>query len=243
MEGDRCLVLALTGFSLVLVSRFAEENNSICRGTTSDQLILQKSFWSYRCFQPSTKFLPLRPRGRLIDPSGSSRSDRSITERLFLSLRASRRCYWAAAWTGNFRVTHVHTYKPLHAHTSSSGVSTMEWTPEHCWWTFSPWSCNHWKQKCWKSFFLAVESAWSLRDWRKLTVHQNKNPNSNNNTLGFCGTFTALSDSSFKTLETFGISTKKNKKTVSPKAWFLGGIYWSQGPQIDCRCFAFDRNL
>lgn len=61
----------------------------------------------------------------LIDPSGLSRSEKftshGLKERLSLSLRGSRRCYRAAAWTGIFRgLTYIHTVhscKPSHAHT------------------------------------------------------------------------------------------------------------------------------
>lgn len=65
-------------------------------------------------FQLSLKFLPLSPHGHLSELPGSFRSDKSIgfgfKERSSLSLRATRRCYWAAAWTGNFRgLAHIHT--------------------------------------------------------------------------------------------------------------------------------------
>lgn len=76
--------------------------------------------------QPSPKFLPLSPHGQLIDPSWLSRSEKftghCLKERLSLSLRGSRRCHRAAAWTGNFRgltfthMLYIHTNPHMRTH-------------------------------------------------------------------------------------------------------------------------------
>ncbi len=112
---------------------FAEESNSIWHGTsvTPDQLNLQKkAFWSQCCFSlhrnsfhyTLTDIWVIR-QGR---PEVSKFTGHGFKERSSLSLRASRRCYWAAAWTGNFRgLAHTRTRTPLHEHLNN----------EHCWWT------------------------------------------------------------------------------------------------------------
>lgn len=102
-------------------------------------------------FQLSLKFLPLSPHGHLSELPGSFRSDKSIgfgfKERSSLSLRATRRCYWAAAWTGNFRgLTHTYcTRPPLHL---GSTQRNERLNNERCWWTLVLEAAII--QKCWK---------------------------------------------------------------------------------------------
>lgn len=213
----------------------AEEKQLSCWGTII-QPIYPEILLVPVLLLPLTEILPFRPHRLLIDAVGSSRSVSSH----FLK----RGCFCFSGPLGGATEqppgeTSGDSQTQIRTCFCIRGQHSELLNNKHCWWTLVLKAAINmkYKIKCWKSFFLAVESAqFNLEENvfaspRRRGVRQ-INPDDNDGCAGL---------SQHSATVALRLSGPSDVAFLKQRAWSLipGRNNWTLVPEIDCKCFLF----